>query len=36
MGLSICRSIVELHDGRLNFRRLPDGTEFHLQLPPGR
>lgn len=35
MGLSICRSIVELHDGRLGFRRLPDGTEFHLQLPPG-
>ena len=36
MGLSICRSIVELHDGRLGFRRLEDGTEFHLQLPPGR
>lgn len=35
MGLSICRSIVELHDGRLGFRRLADGTEFHLQLPPG-
>jgi two-component system sensor histidine kinase DctS len=35
MGLSICRSIVELHDGRLGFRRLDDGTEFHLQLPPG-
>ncbi len=34
MGLSICRSIVELHDGRLGFRRLDDGTEFHLQLPP--
>lgn len=36
MGLSICRSIVELHDGRLNFRRLDEGTEFVLQLPPGR
>lgn len=35
MGLSICRSIVELHDGRIGFRRLGDGTEFHLQLPPG-
>jgi two-component system sensor histidine kinase DctS len=35
MGLSICRSIVELHDGRLAFQRLDDGTEFHLQLPPG-
>ncbi|MBK8321812.1 MAG: PAS domain S-box protein [Betaproteobacteria bacterium] len=35
MGLSICRSIIELHDGRLGFRRLADGTEFHLQLPPG-
>ncbi|MBK7659324.1 MAG: PAS domain S-box protein [Betaproteobacteria bacterium] len=35
MGLSICRSIIELHDGRLGFRRLEDGTEFHLQLPPG-
>jgi two-component system, LuxR family, sensor histidine kinase DctS len=35
MGLSICRSIVELHDGRLGFRPLADGTEFHLQLPPG-
>jgi two-component system sensor histidine kinase DctS len=34
MGLSICRSIVELHDGRMDFRRLADGTEFHLQLPP--
>ncbi|MBK7660193.1 MAG: response regulator [Betaproteobacteria bacterium] len=33
MGLSICRSIIELHDGRLGFRRLDDGTEFHLQLP---
>jgi len=35
MGLSICRSIIELHDGRLGFRRLQDGTEFHIQLPPG-
>jgi len=35
MGLSICRSIVELHDGRLNFRSLAEGTEFQLQLPPG-
>ena len=35
MGLSICRSIVELHDGRLGFRRVAEGTEFHIQLPPG-
>lgn len=34
MGLSICRSIVELHDGRIGFRRLDAGTEFHLLLPP--
>ena len=35
MGLSICRSIVELHDGRLDYGRLDEGTEFRLQLPPG-
>ena len=35
MGLSICRSIVEMHDGRLAYRRCDEGTEFHLQLPPG-
>ncbi len=34
MGLSICRSIVELHGGRIGFRRVDGGTEFHLQLPP--
>jgi C4-dicarboxylate-specific signal transduction histidine kinase len=33
MGLSICRSIVELHDGRIGYRRLEEGTEFEIQLP---
>jgi len=33
MGLSICRSIVEAHGGRLSFERLDVGTEFHIQLP---
>jgi two-component system sensor histidine kinase DctS len=34
MGLSICRSIAELHRGRLWFEARPDGgTLFHLWLP---
>jgi len=34
MGLSICRSIVEAHGGRLTFERLDVGTVFHMQFPP--
>ena len=34
MGLSICRSIVEAHGGRLTFERLDLGTRFRLQFPP--
>ncbi|MDD5297920.1 MAG: PAS domain S-box protein [Rhodocyclaceae bacterium] len=34
MGLNICRSIAELHHGRLWFEStLPRGTVFHLSLP---
>ena len=34
MGLNICRSIAELHHGRLWFEpALPQGTVFHLTLP---
>ncbi len=34
MGLNICRSIAELHHGRLWFEAaLPRGTVFHLSLP---
>jgi len=34
MGLNICRSIAELHRGRLWFEPLsPRGTAFHLSLP---
>ena len=35
MGLSICRSIIDAHGGRLwATRRSPDGTAFHFTLPP--
>jgi signal transduction histidine kinase len=35
MGLSICRSIIESHGGRLWFSPLnPHGTTFYVQLPP--
>jgi two-component system, LuxR family, sensor kinase FixL len=35
LGLSICRSFVELHRGRLWFSRHADrGVTFHLGLPP--
>lgn len=34
MGLNICRSIIELHQGRLWFETNPDGgTTFHFTLP---
>src|SRR5262245_15379596 len=34
IGLSICRSFVELHQGRLWFTRNPErGATFHLSLP---
>jgi signal transduction histidine kinase len=34
MGLSICRSIVETHNGRLwASPHEPHGTIFHVQLP---
>jgi two-component system sensor histidine kinase DctS len=37
MGLSICRSIAELHHGRLWFEpRVDGGTLFHLWLPQGK
>jgi C4-dicarboxylate-specific signal transduction histidine kinase len=36
LGLSICRSIVEAHGGKLwALRRSPFGTAFHLTLPSG-
>ena len=34
IGLNICRSFVELHQGRLWFSRNPErGTTFHVGLP---
>jgi two-component system sensor histidine kinase DctS len=33
MGLSICRTIVQAHGGRLWFERRDPGTEFVLWLP---
>lgn len=34
MGLSICRSIIEAHDGNLRFNSQPDkGTTFYFTLP---
>jgi signal transduction histidine kinase len=35
MGLTICRSIVEAHGGRIwSASRQPNGTSFHVSLPP--
>jgi signal transduction histidine kinase len=33
MGLSICRSIVASHNGRLWFTPTAGGTIFHVALP---
>jgi signal transduction histidine kinase len=34
MGLSICRAIMEAHDGRLWFTpNTPQGAVFHFTLP---
>jgi signal transduction histidine kinase len=34
MGLSICRSIMEAHGGRLwTTANIPHGTAFHFTLP---
>ena len=36
MGLSICRSIIEAHDGRLSARSAaPRGSVFQIELPAG-
>lgn len=36
MGLKICRSVAEQHNGRLWFESVPEGgTTFYLQLPLG-
>jgi signal transduction histidine kinase len=36
MGLSICRSIIENHDGRLSVALAqPHGSIFHISLPTG-
>ena len=33
LGLSIVRSVIELHGGTYGFRNLPDGVEFYFILP---
>ncbi|MBC7470744.1 MAG: PAS domain-containing sensor histidine kinase, partial [Ramlibacter sp.] len=33
LGLNICRSIIQAHQGRIDFRSEPGCTEFFFELP---
>jgi signal transduction histidine kinase len=33
LGLSICRTIIEAHEGRLSASAAGDGSAFHITLP---
>ncbi len=35
MGLALCDKIIRQHDGSIDFRTSPDGTEFTVLLPRG-